>query len=82
MTSYLSNGHDVIDCFAKFEQFLPHCIIMSSCINVRRQIPELDLEGGGIKVKQEPWLYRRKLSVKDQRYRQNVHDVEMNCACY
>ena len=24
MTSYLNNGYDVINCFAKFEKFLPH----------------------------------------------------------
>ena len=24
MTSYLNNGYDVMNCFAKFEKFLPH----------------------------------------------------------
>ena len=42
MTSYLNNGHDVINCFAKFEKFLPHGIIIPSFMSVRNQMPELD----------------------------------------
>ena len=28
MRSYLNKGYDVINCFAKFEKFLPHSIII------------------------------------------------------
>ena len=42
MTSYLSNGHGVINCFAKFENFLPHSIIIPSFMSVGNQMPELD----------------------------------------
>ena len=42
MTSYLNNGYDVINCFAKFEKFLPHSIIISSFMSVGNQMPELD----------------------------------------
>ena len=45
MTSYLNNGYDVMNCFAKFEKFLPHSIMISSFMTVGRQLPELD--GGG-----------------------------------
>ena len=41
MTSYLNNGYDVMNCFAKFEKFLPHSIIMPS-FTVESQMPELD----------------------------------------
>ena len=27
--SYLNDGYDVMNCFAKFEKFLPHSIIIS-----------------------------------------------------
>ena len=30
MTSYLNNGYDVMNCFAKFEKFLPHSITIPS----------------------------------------------------
>ena len=46
MTSYLNNGYDIMDCFAKFEKFLPHSIIIPSFMSVRSQMPELD-QGGG-----------------------------------
>ena len=42
MTSYLNNGYDVINYFAKFEKFLPHSIIMPSFMTIRSQMPELD----------------------------------------
>ena len=42
MTSYLNNGYDVMNYFAKFEKFLPHSIIMPSFMAVGSQIPELD----------------------------------------
>ena len=40
MTSYLNNGYDVMNYFAKFEKFLPHNI--SSFMTVGSQMPELD----------------------------------------
>ena len=42
MTSYLNNGYDVMNCFAKFEKFLPHNIIIPSFTTVGSQMPELD----------------------------------------
>ena len=42
MTSYLNNGYDVMNYFAKFENFLPHSIITPSCMTVGSQMPELD----------------------------------------
>ena len=42
-TSYLNNGYDVINCFTKFEKFLPHSIIVPSFMSVGSQILELDL---------------------------------------
>ena len=30
MTSYLNNGYDVMNCFAKFEKLLPHSITIPS----------------------------------------------------
>ena len=45
MTSYLSNSYDVINCFAKFEKFLPHSIIIPSFMSVGNQMPELDRGG-------------------------------------
>ena len=47
MTSYLNSCHDVINCFAKFEKFLPHSIIIPSFMSVGSQMPELDRGGGG-----------------------------------
>ena len=41
--SYLNNGYDVLNCFANFEKFLPHSIIISSFMTVGSQMPELDL---------------------------------------
>ena len=38
MTSYLNNGYDVMNCFAIFENFLPHSIIVS----VGNQMPKLE----------------------------------------
>ena len=46
MMSYLNNGYDVLNCFAKFEKFLPHSIIISSFMTVGSQMPELDLGRG------------------------------------
>ena len=42
MTSYLNNGDDVINYFAKLEKFLPHSIIIPSFMAVRSHMPELD----------------------------------------
>ena len=42
MTSYLNNGYDVHNCFAVFEKFLPHSIIITSFMSVGSQMPELD----------------------------------------
>ena len=41
MSSYLNNGYDVMNYFAKFEKFLSHSIIMQSFLTVRSQMPEL-----------------------------------------
>ena len=41
MTSYLNNGYDVMNYFAKFEKFLPHSIIIPSFMTVGSQMPEL-----------------------------------------
>ena len=46
MTSYLDSGYDVMKCFAKFEKFIPHNIIMSSFMTIGSQMPELDGGGG------------------------------------
>ena len=46
MTSYLNNGYDVTNYFAKFEKFIPHSIIMPSFMTVGSQMPELDWGGG------------------------------------
>ena len=45
MTSYLNNGYDVINYFAKFEKFLCHSIIVLSFMTVGSQMPELDRGG-------------------------------------
>ena len=42
MMSYLNSGYDVMNCFAKFEKFLPHSISVPSFMAVRCQMPELD----------------------------------------
>ena len=42
MTSYLNKGYDVMNCFTKFEKFLPHSIIIPSFMSVGSQMPELD----------------------------------------
>ena len=46
MTSYLNNGYDVMNYFAKFEKFLPHSIVVPSFMTVGSQMPGLDGEGG------------------------------------
>ena len=40
MTSYLNNGYDVMNCFAKFEKFLPHSIIIPCFMSVGSQMPK------------------------------------------
>ena len=40
MTSYLNNGYDVRNYFAKFEKFLPHSITIPSFMTIGRQMPE------------------------------------------
>ena len=47
MTSYLNNGYDVMNYFAKFEKFLPHSISIPSFMTIGSQMPELDRGGGG-----------------------------------
>ena len=51
MTSYLNNGYDVMNYFAKFEIFLPHSIIIPSFITIGSQMPELDQGGFLIRLK-------------------------------
>ena len=46
MTSYLENGYDV-KCFAKFEKFILHSIIIPSFMTVGSQMPLLHGGGGG-----------------------------------
>ena len=41
--SYLNNGYDVMNCFAKFEKFLLHNIIIPNFMTVKSQMQELDL---------------------------------------
>ena len=41
MTSYLNNGYDFTNYFAKFEKFLLYSIIMPSFMTVGSQMPEL-----------------------------------------
>ena len=41
MTSYLNNGYDVMNYFAKFERFLPHRIIIPSFMTVGSLMPVL-----------------------------------------
>ena len=50
MTSYSKNGYDVMNCFAKFEKFLPHIILIPNFMTVEGQMPELDLGRGGGKI--------------------------------
>ena len=45
MTSYLNNGYEVMNYFAKFEKFLPHSIIIRSYMTVGSQMSELDQRG-------------------------------------
>ena len=40
MMSYLYSGDDVMDCFAKFETFLPHNIIIPIVMTVGGQMTE------------------------------------------
>ena len=44
MTSYLNNGYDTINCFAKCENSYP-IVIIPSFISVGNKMPELDREG-------------------------------------
>ena len=46
MMSYLNNGYDVMNYFAKFEKFLPHITIIPSFMTVGSQMPEVDRGGG------------------------------------
>ena len=47
ITSYLNNGYDVMNYFAKFEKFVPHSIIIPSFMTVGSQMPELERGAGG-----------------------------------
>ena len=40
--SYLYNDCDIMNCFGKFEKFLPHSITIPSFITVGSEWPELD----------------------------------------
>ena len=42
MSSYLNNGYDVMNYFAKFEKFLPHRITIPSLMTFESLTPELD----------------------------------------
>ena len=42
MTSYLNNGYDVMNYFAKFEKFLPHSKNIPSFMTIGSQMPELN----------------------------------------
>ena len=55
MTSYLKNGSDIMNYFAKFEKFLPHSIIIiiPSFMTVGSQMPELDGGGGACLAKND-----------------------------
>ena len=45
MTSYLNNGYDVTNCFAKFENVLPRSIILPSFMTVGSKMAKLEREG-------------------------------------
>ena len=47
MTSYSDNGYDVTNYFCCFEKFMAYTLFLPGLIVVRRQMAELDLEGGG-----------------------------------
>ena len=47
MTSYLNNGYDVLNYFAKFQKCLPQSLIMQSFMNVGSQMLELNKGEGG-----------------------------------
>ena len=49
MTSYLNNGYDVMNYFAKFEKFLHHSIIIPSFMTVGSQMLEFDFFAPHIK---------------------------------
>ena len=40
--SYLYDGYDVMNYFAKFEKCIPQSIIMPSFMTIESQMPELD----------------------------------------
>ena len=42
MTSYLDNGYDIMNYFAKFEKFLPSCVIIPSFMTVGSQMLKFD----------------------------------------
>ena len=48
MTSYLNNGWDTMNYFAKFEKYLPHSISIPNFMTVGSQMPELHWMGGGL----------------------------------
>ena len=47
MTSYLNNGYDVMNYFAKFEKFLPHSIIIPECRKLNARVRSGGGGGGG-----------------------------------
>ena len=66
MTSYLNNGYDVMNYFAKFEKFIPNIIIIRSFMTIRSEMPELDwgLSCPPYKISSQNTLY--KLGLKSQ----------------
>ena len=57
MTSYLNNGYDVMNWFAKLDKFRPHNIIIPSFMSVGSQMPELD-GGQNVRVQSKKCLMK------------------------
>ena len=62
MTSYLNSGYDVMNCFAKFEKFLPHSVIIPSFMTVESQMAELEREEAH-KIDGRNTLYKLRLGL-------------------
>ena len=81
MTSYLNNGYDIMNYFAKFEKFLPHSLIIPSFMTIGSQMPELDRGGAFLpppyKIGSQNTPY--KLGLKDPKLSVNVlsHHLEI-----
>ena len=74
MTSYLNNGYDFMNYFAKFEKFLPHKISYQVLMTVGSQMPELDREGAFLL----PPLY--KLGSQNTPYKLGLKEPSRNCS--